>query len=146
MEKAPHFLRMEHTQRTPWKDRGSAHSRGYGHAWRKLRAAVLVRDMGLCQPCLQRGRTTPAVAVDHILNKARGGTDHTDNLQSICVECHLEKTLEEARGRKAPPAIGPDGWPIEPAPGTPGVGPSPPHILGTGGGEFSFLKREEKKV
>jgi 5-methylcytosine-specific restriction endonuclease McrA len=115
-EQPPHFLCMEQEQRKAWKDRGSAHSRGYGHAWRKRRAAVLVRDLGLCQPCLRAGRTTVAVAVDHVLNKARGGTDSTDNLQSICDACHAEKTMEEARHSTLPPQVGLDGWPVEEIP------------------------------
>ena len=98
-----------------WKDRqGSAHSRGYGAAWRKRRAAVLRRDLGLCQPCLALGRTTQAEEVDHIKNKAAGGTDDMENLQAICVPCHIEKTKREARAANSKRSvIGADGWPIE---------------------------------
>lgn len=97
-----------------WKDHGSAHSRGYGAAWRKRRALVLVRDLGLCQPCLRAGRTTQALQVDHIINKARGGSDHTDNLQAICLECHTEKTQDEAHPGKVRRVFDVEtGWPVE---------------------------------
>ena len=38
---------------------------------------------------------TAAKEVDHILAKANGGTDDPNNLQSICVACHREKTAKE---------------------------------------------------
>ena len=77
--------------------RGSRHARGYGTAWDKLRARVLSRDAGLCQPCLALGHTTPATQVDHITNKAQGGTDAEHNLQAICTPCHKAKTAQEAQ-------------------------------------------------
>ena len=81
--------------------RGSAHIRGYGAKWRKDREATLKRDKHLCQPCLKAGRLTPATEVDHIVNKAVGGTDEPSNLQSICSDCHKAKTSLESR---------PAGW------------------------------------
>ncbi|MFW1676442.1 HNH endonuclease [Pontibacter sp. JAM-7] len=55
------------------------------------------RDNGLCQPCLQSNRITAAVAVDHIIPKAQGGTDADTNLQAICKTCHDAKTADESR-------------------------------------------------
>jgi 5-methylcytosine-specific restriction protein A len=78
--------------------RGSAQERGYGWEWRKLRNSVMERDCGLCQPCNARGKVTEAVAVDHIVNKARGGDDAPSNLQAICGPCHAAKTALEAHG------------------------------------------------
>ena len=84
-----------------WKPdavRGNRHERGYGAAWEKLRAEVLKRDEGLCQPCLfGQMRPTPATEVDHIVPKAQGGTDDPSNLQSICTSCHRAKTSRESR-------------------------------------------------
>jgi 5-methylcytosine-specific restriction protein A len=80
------------------KRRGSRHQRGYGTAWDRTRARILRRDAGLCQPCSRAGRVTAATEVDHIVNKARGGDDGDDNLQSICVDCHRRKTAAEAKG------------------------------------------------
>jgi hypothetical protein len=34
--------------------------------------------------------------VDHIINKARGGTDDAANLQTICRACHAAKTAAES--------------------------------------------------
>lgn len=79
------------------KRRGSRHQRGYGSAWDRKRKQILARDHGLCQPCLVHGHITLATQVDHIVNKAVGGTDDDDNLQSICKPCHDAKTLQEAR-------------------------------------------------
>lgn len=78
------------------KRRGSRHQRGYGAAWDRIRPLILARDGGLCQPCLRVGRVTPATQVDHIVNKAEGGTDEAANLQSICQTCHEAKTAGEA--------------------------------------------------
>ena len=72
--------------------RRSRHERGYGTAWDKLRIVILRRDKYLCQPCVRDGYTTTAQEVDHIIPKAKGGTDDEDNLQSICTPCHKHKT------------------------------------------------------
>lgn len=84
---------------TGWnaEGRGSSTERGYGGRWRKLRDRIMRRDKGLCQPCLAVGRVMPAVAVDHIVPKAEGGTDADENLQAICKACHKRKTENESR-------------------------------------------------
>lgn len=74
----------------------SVDDRGYDWAWRKLRKRILVRDRYLCQVCLALGIVTPATQVDHIANKAAGGTDDERNLQAICDPCHASKTRAEA--------------------------------------------------
>ena len=81
--------------------------RGYGAAWRKLRAWVLRRDHGLCQVCAKTGLITPATEVDHIVSKAEGArrkwgrhqVDGHDNLQAICIDCHKAKTAKEWAGQ-----------------------------------------------
>ena len=80
------------------KKRGvsSRHEAGYGHAWDKLRLTILTRDRYLCQPCLKLGVMTMAKQVDHIVNKANGGTNHPTNLQAICFDCHKKKTQKES--------------------------------------------------
>ncbi|MDO9235989.1 MAG: HNH endonuclease [Aquabacterium sp.] len=85
------------TNRFADKQRGTRHERGYGSAWDKLRALILARDAGLCQPCSKKDRVSLASAVDHRIPKAEGGTDEESNLQSICRACHLEKTAAEAK-------------------------------------------------
>jgi len=97
-----------------WNEgRGTSTQRGYGSAWRRLRDRVLARDHHLCQSCLARDRVEQATEVDHILLKARGGTDDMSNLQSLCSECHATKSAaERGRERKKRPLIGPDGYPL----------------------------------
>ena len=75
----------------------TASQRGYGSQWRKIRTQVLKRDDYLCQVCLSKGVYTQATEVDHIKNKANGGTDSPDNLQAICSPCHKEKTQSERK-------------------------------------------------
>lgn len=94
-----------------WRHEGSRHERGYGWQWVKLRDRILARDLYLCQPCLDAGRTTQADAVDHITPKAQDGTDDHDNLQAICDPCHKRKTRDEMRATKRQ-TFGADGWPI----------------------------------
>jgi len=100
----------------------SRHSRGYGNLWEKVRAQVIERDMGMCQPCKRNGRITQGREVDHITPKAKaeklGWTqeriDHPANLQCICTPCHNEKTAtENGRAYRPKVQIGLDGWPGE---------------------------------
>ena len=79
--------------------RGNRHVRGYGNAWVKRRERILLRDCGLCQVCKHVGRVTIATDVDHIISKARDGTDDDDNLQAICRDCHKAKTARERKPR-----------------------------------------------
>ena len=80
----------------PTSDRGS---RGYGASWDRLRAQAMKRDTYMCQPCKKSGFITNATQVDHIVPKAKGGTDDLDNLQAICSECHKSKTIIDKGGR-----------------------------------------------
>lgn len=89
--------KCEEHQPEPWasnKDK-SAHSRGYGYKWKRLRSNILKRDGYLCQECLRNNKVTEAKEVDHIKNKKRGGTDCPSNLEAICTPCHKKKTIEE---------------------------------------------------
>lgn len=82
----------------PWATRrqGTTKQRGYSGRWKKLRAAVLEAAQYTCQ--IRGPRCTiRATEVDHILNKARGGTDDLDNLQAVCRTCHHNKTVRESR-------------------------------------------------
>ncbi len=75
------------------KGRPSAHARGYGAKWQKLRRYILALDP-ICRTCMR----VAASEVDHIIRKADGGTDDTENLQGLCKECHKVKTLRENAG------------------------------------------------
>lgn len=77
----------------------TAHQRGYGARWRKLRALVLAEEP-LCRECSKAGRIAAARIVDHIVPKAEGGGDERSNLQPLCLRCSNDKTQREAqRGR-----------------------------------------------
>lgn len=98
--------------------RTSRHKRGYGAEWRHTRKHIIERDKGLCQPCKRKGRYHPGTEVDHIIPKAKGGTDDDANLELICTEAHQAKTQREsaeAQGRtyRHRPRVGADGWPKE---------------------------------
>lgn len=93
----------------PWPTT-SRHARGYGKDWTRLRQQAMTRDRRLCQPCLHAGRVTPATEVDHIVPKAKGGTDEMGNLQAICGPCHVEKGLRD-EGKRVKQRISVEGWP-----------------------------------
>ena len=61
---------------------------------------VMKRDGNLCQPCKRAGRLSEAKEVDHIVGIAEGGNDHPDNLQAICIRCHIAKTNGIAEGEQ----------------------------------------------
>lgn len=89
--------RCEEHKIKAWDHKGkNRHDRGYGNDWDKLKKRVLAEDGNLCQPCLKDGVYTNAVDVDHIINKASGGTNQRANLQSICKACHRIKTKKES--------------------------------------------------
>lgn len=54
---------------------------------------MYIRQPPVCVVC-----GAPATDVDHIVPKRRGGSDHEDNLQSLCSTCHNRKTNREMRG------------------------------------------------
>lgn len=74
--------------------RPSAALRGYGHAWRKLRALILA-ERPLCEA---PGCNRPAKDVDHRVARAKGGTDDESNLVAYCHSCHSKKTVAEDNG------------------------------------------------
>jgi 5-methylcytosine-specific restriction protein A len=85
-----------HPRRAWATTRRSATARGYGVFWQGARRAVLMHEP-LCRPCTAAGRVSAATEVDHIIPKARGGTDDLDNLQPICDACHARKSAAEGR-------------------------------------------------
>jgi len=81
----------------PTERRPSAAKRGYDRAWQSKRLLILERDKYTCQVC---GRPTGKSGhVDHILAKAKGGTDEESNLRATCHKCHSRKTVREDGGR-----------------------------------------------
>lgn len=74
--------------------RASAWRRGYGGAWRRLRAMVLA-DSPLCAECERDGRVTLATDVHHKTPLREGGENTFGNLEPLCHSCHSRVT---ARG------------------------------------------------
>lgn len=70
--------------------------------WLALREAVLARDHGLCQRCLQEGRITPADTVHHIVELREDWSRRLDpaNLVSLCTACH--NAVHGRKGRSTP--------------------------------------------
>ena len=78
----------QHKKKAWARKEGTTTQRGYGAKWRKLRQTIIRRDIGICQVCKRKAFD----AVDHIIPKAKGGTDDLINLQCICNDCHKQKT------------------------------------------------------
>src|SRR5262249_29879158 len=78
-------------------DRGSAASRGYDAAWKRLRRIILARDP-LCKECVKRGVYEQSTDVDHIVRIADAPHRRLDltNLQGLCHRCHSKKTAAGA--------------------------------------------------
>ncbi|MEM4234189.1 MAG: HNH endonuclease signature motif containing protein [Candidatus Methanomethylicaceae archaeon] len=96
--RAPLFRNNKRRQRhvASTDKRLSPSKRGYGHAWRKVRAAFLVAHP-LCQDCLADNRTTLATEVHHITKHRNDPALLYDfaNLMALCKRCHARRT---ARG------------------------------------------------
>ena len=77
--------------------RESSHQRGYDKQWKRLRDAF-IKSNPLCLHCEQRGVTTAAREVDHVI-PFDGVNDpkrlYSGNLQSLCRRCHAVKTKRE---------------------------------------------------
>lgn len=58
--------------------------------WAKKRFKVLERDNFRCQYCWKNGKDV-SLEVDHIIPKAKWGTDDFDNLITCCRECNIGK-------------------------------------------------------
>jgi len=54
--------------------------------WSEVRKAVLERDNYTCQKCGKVGKGR--FHIHHILKRRKGGTDHMDNLITVCPVCH----------------------------------------------------------
>lgn len=62
----------------------------------KIRQRILLRD---CYTCMQCGRVSVDLQVDHIEPLHTGGADSDANRQAICVDCHNAKSEREEKGR-----------------------------------------------
>jgi 5-methylcytosine-specific restriction protein A len=68
-------------------NRDPNHNKRYGSSWSKISKAYR-RANPLCEQCKSEGKLVPAELVHHIKPLSDGGTNETDNLQSLCRACH----------------------------------------------------------
>ena len=66
-----------------------------GRAGQKQRARRLERSHGLCEMCLDEGRTAEATKVDHTVPLALGGSDEDHNTRNLCRAHHDQVTAEQ---------------------------------------------------
>lgn len=78
--------------------RTSAPGRGYDKSWVWLRRQFLIQEPE-CRVCAARETSRQAKEVDHIRPLRDGGRHHIKNLQSLCGNCHKEKTKSDVRLR-----------------------------------------------
>ncbi|MEB2775240.1 HNH endonuclease signature motif containing protein [Algoriphagus sp. D3-2-R+10] len=83
---------MKYKNKSWGKDTGFYRRRN----WRVLRE-IKINQNPICELCNSINITTPAVYVDHILNRNlfKEYELETDNLQSLCPTCHSQKTRLE---------------------------------------------------
>lgn len=74
----------------PKAPRGSRSSSNDGQMMPKLRARIMERDNFRCKRC-GNDSTTVALEVDHIIPRAKGGTNDERNLQTLCWSCNRGK-------------------------------------------------------
>ena len=71
-----------------------------GSGLQRIRRTKLARNPA-CEICARSGIVTPATDVDHITPLWAGGSESDQNRQSLCSNCHAEKTAQEAAMRSA---------------------------------------------
>jgi 5-methylcytosine-specific restriction endonuclease McrA len=77
------------------------HRRHSRELWAQIRAAVWARDEGYCRGpyCAD---TPPlsleAANIDHIVPLSKGGSNHLDNLRTLCRRCHVLRAGHEHQG------------------------------------------------
>ncbi|MDE5884980.1 MAG: HNH endonuclease [Oscillospiraceae bacterium] len=70
-------------------------------AWKRKRSLILKRDGYQCQDCKRYGRIRQAVTVHHIqhLDEYPELAFQSDNLISLCAECHNKRHPEKGGKR-----------------------------------------------
>ena len=56
----------------------------------------------LCEHCKRRGIVREARHVDHIVALVNGGRERPENRQSLCIDCHADKTAQDLGYRIKP--------------------------------------------
>jgi len=63
-----------------------------GYTLTKIRERILLRDDYTCRIC---GHVSIKLVVDHIIPLGDGGSESDNNRQSLCFNCHIQKTAKE---------------------------------------------------
>ena len=66
-----------------------------GRPWRRTKAAVIARDGGICWLCELPGADT----ADHVIARARGGSNDPANLRAAHRRCNERKANGADKGR-----------------------------------------------
>jgi 5-methylcytosine-specific restriction endonuclease McrA len=77
------------------------HRRHSRELWAQIRAAVWARDEGYCGGpyCADAPPLPLEVAhIDHIVPLSKGGSNHMDNLRTLCRRCHVLRAGHEHQG------------------------------------------------
>ena len=91
---------------------GVGYQHGPQYGFDNVKEYVRWRDGYKCQHCHHKGDSETKLEVHHIVQRKDGGTDHRDNLVTLCHDCHAalhrgEFTLRKPRGGyKAPTFMG----------------------------------------
>lgn len=79
--------------------RGTSAQRGYDSRWRRTAAAAVADHRavygGWCPGYRVPGHEADDLTADHIVAKARGGTDEPSNMQVLCRGCNSRKHAAE---------------------------------------------------
>lgn len=83
-------------RRKPWqRPDGTPDKRKRGRAGQRDRKRRLERTGGLCEMCLEEGRTELATVVNHIVPLARDGEDVDENTENLCDRHDAEVTAKQ---------------------------------------------------
>ena len=91
---------------------GVGYQHGPQYGFENVKEYVRWRDGYKCQHCHHKGDSETKLEVHHIVQRKDGGTDHRDNLVTLCHECHAalhrgEFALQKPKGGyKAPTFMG----------------------------------------
>ncbi|MFZ4555280.1 MAG: HNH endonuclease [Pseudanabaena sp.] len=60
----------------------------------EVKKYVFDRNGYQCQSCHEIDLSAKKLQIDHIIPKAKGGTDDISNLQTLCAKCNREKSAK----------------------------------------------------
>jgi len=71
---------------------GVDYQQGQTYGYYNVRYYVLARDNYTCQVCKKKGKI---LQTHHIIYKSHGGSDRTDNLITVCTDCHTHENHQK---------------------------------------------------